>query len=567
MAVQLQRMATLWRRVTASLSPFSRACVLSLVLHAGLLWVLGLLLWLFEAPSLQPTPLVFDFVFAPAEEPHPSGTTALTTSSPTRERPTAKPSERAISGPEAINLNAPGFGAAPEPLPLRADRVRANADSPQEEFTPPAATGAGEHAEVSQPAAAPVLPDLVEPESGPAEVLLPAAVLATAPPRDLIRPRADLVPARVPMTYRQRKELYKKVKKLAENLARLHPSDSLVVWKHKGQAYEARIRRFPGRSETDLEEVVVEISTREDGYALASEVRMKRLAFSNFAQFVDYWDPRVAAHDDVLDGRFHSNTRINISASFGIQPQFRGKVTTASYEVGARGSPFLNQKSVFLGGVEFGVKEIRLPKKVLPFLDDSTLHSERTHRLSQETYITFHRDGTYTWYSKEQPDQVERRALGTHPFYILGLEKKTLHVKGVVNGQVLVYSRGKIMIDDDLTYARHPKVHPNSDDYLGLVSDKDVEIAHPSVTGPGDLLVFAAVYARGRFRVKHLYRRPTATLYLYGSLTAGSLSATEPRYATRIEFDPRLEETRPPSFPVTDRYEITEWDATWRVKP
>jgi hypothetical protein len=31
-------------------------------------------------------------------------------------------------------------------------------------------------------------------------------------------------------------------------------------------------------------------------------------------------------------------------------------------------------------------------------------------------------------------------------------------------------------------------------------------------------------------------------------------TATEPRYATGIRFDPRLESRRPPGFPVTDRY-------------
>ena len=52
---------------------------------------------------------------------------------------------------------------------------------------------------------------------------------------------------------------------------------------------------------------------------------------------------------------------------------------------------------------------------------------------------------------------------------------------------------------------------------------------------------------------------------IYGSLTAGSISATEPRYATRTEFDPRFERTRPPGFPETERYEVEGWDGQWRV--
>ncbi|MFQ5751315.1 MAG: hypothetical protein ACE5HI_04900, partial [bacterium] len=139
-------------------------------------------------------------------------------------------------------------------------------------------------------------------------------------------------------------------------------------------------------------------------------------------------------------------------------------------------------------------------------------------------------------------------------------------VKGVVKGKVLVYSPGKIIIDDDLTYARHPEIAYDADDYLGLVSDKDIEVADPAVTGPGDLYIFAAIYAKGRVRVRHLYGSGKATLYIYGSLTAGSLSATEPRYATNVRFDKRLETRRPPNFPMTERYEMMEWDGQWRVK-
>ena len=54
-------------------------------------------------------------------------------------------------------------------------------------------------------------------------------------------------------------------------------------------------------------------------------------------------------------------------------------------------------------------------------------------------------------------------------------------------------------------------------------------------------------------------------LYIYGSLTAGSITATEPRFSTRIEFDRRLETLRPPGFPVTDRFEVAFWDGPWVV--
>jgi hypothetical protein len=106
----------------------------------------------------------------------------------------------------------------------------------------------------------------------------------------------------------------------------------------------------------------------------------------------------------------------------------------------------------------------------------------------------------------------------------------------------------------------------DADDYLGLVSDKYVDIAPPDVTGPGDLVINAAIYAKRRFVVRRYRFRNEALLYIYGSLSVGSLSATEPRYYTRIRFDQRLEELRPPGFPMTNRFEVESWDTTWNVE-
>ena len=67
-----------------------------------------------------------------------------------------------------------------------------------------------------------------------------------------------------------------------------------------------------------------------------------------------------------------------------------------------------------------------------------------------------------------------------------------------MNGKVLVYAPQRIVIIDDLRYAVDPRT-PHADDYLGLVAERTVEIAEPDVTGPGDLEVFASIYARQRF--------------------------------------------------------------------
>jgi hypothetical protein len=88
-------------------------------------------------------------------------------------------------------------------------------------------------------------------------------------------------------------------------------------------------------------------------------------------------------------------------------------------------------------------------------------------------------------------------------------------------------------------------------------------IATRRVTGPGDLKIDAAVYARDRFVVTDLMTNDRATLSIFGSLSAGSISASEPRYATRIKYDQRFERTRPPGYPMANSYEVESWDGHW----
>ncbi len=396
-----------------------------------------------------------------------------------------------------------------------------------------------------------------------ASVFVPPSV--KLPRIDFAEPK--LLPAKIPLSERQEKTLLEQVTKLTEKLSERQLPDTTLVFRNRNQKFEIQIKYLPAKSNTELEEVLFDITTQENGKILSTQVRTRRLAFSNFAQLVDYWDPLVAVHDDVFEGRFHSNYTFAISRSKGIGPQFHGKVTTAAYDVKTNGDfPIIDQNSIFLGGIETGVKQIRLPKNFSPISDQSNLSHEKIHVLNEESWITFQQDGSYTWKSKTSPAVEHRKKIPAKSFFIVGNKGAKIHVKGAVNGKVLVYSANDVIIDNDLFYAHPPNKFSNSDDYLGLVSEKNIEIAHPSITGSGDLYVYAAIYARGWFRIPNLYGSGKAILYIYGSLSAGSLTATEPRYATHIRFDKRLETQRPPNFPVTERYEIVDWDKKWEIK-
>ena len=336
-----------------------------------------------------------------------------------------------------------------------------------------------------------------------------------------------------------------------------------LSWEHDGRTYSARITRDEAGDNMGMDQMIVEVSTERDGRRWSTQMRMQRLAFSSFAQFVDRWDPNVQIHDDVIDGRFHSNSEVFISRSGGVQPTFHGKVTTARRVNTSNSERFVRREEVFLGGLETRVKRIRLPQQFVALDEIDDVPGERVHRFAADAEISFHDDGSFSWAYLRGEMSGHRIRLSDDPHYLLGDRGVSLRVSGSVNGKVLVYAPNDIVIGDDLLYAGDPRLDPDSDDFIGLVADRNVTVAEPRITGPGDLTVHAAILAKRRFLVRNYSSRRAGTLHVFGSVAAGSLSATEPRFRTRLEFDPRLGEARPPGFPVTDRYEVVEWDEAW----
>jgi hypothetical protein len=335
-------------------------------------------------------------------------------------------------------------------------------------------------------------------------------------------------------------------------------------WQHEGRPYRAEFARRRARGGMGLEQVVVTVHSEYNGSPVSTEMFMTRLAFSHFAQFVDRWDPSVQIHDDEIDGRFHSNSEIFVDRSNGIQPTFHGKVTTARGVNTSRSGRRIRRNEIFLGGLETRTPRIALPRELLSGDDRNSDSNWHLHEVERDSRIAFYADGSYTLIDLDEPTAAQHRQLGDGPNYLIATDKTVLHVGGVLNGQVLVYSPEGIVIEGDLTYAADPDL-ASADDYLGLASDRSVTIAGPDVTGPGDLHVHAAIYARSRFAVRGFRSRGQGTLFIHGSVTAGSVSATEPRYRTKLGFDKRFEHTRPPGFPMTDRYELSEWDGAWHA--
>ncbi|MET0988412.1 MAG: hypothetical protein ABW034_23680, partial [Steroidobacteraceae bacterium] len=312
-----------------------------------------------------------------------------------------------------------------------------------------------------------------------------------------------------------------------------------------------------------LDRVIAEVSAEDRGQQLKTRIKLKRLAFSSYTQMVDRWDPMVQLHDDEIDGRSHINSQFNLMYDRRTAPKFLGKVTTAARTFNTESVGRRREKDIFRGGIETRAGRIALPEKSHPFAWAPRDENARIHEIANDARIRFFADGSYTWLDLATRQSQYRNEPTEQPVYFIAARGATLYVKGVVSGKVLIYSPDRIIVEGNLTYAHDPRADPGSRDYLGLVSDRSVQLASHGVTGPGDISIHAAIFARRSFIVTDIDHPHAGTLRIYGSLSAGTLSATEPRYATKIEYDRRFEERRPPGFPSTNQFAVEEWTGAW----
>jgi hypothetical protein len=219
---------------------------------------------------------------------------------------------------------------------------------------------------------------------------------------------------------------------------------------------------------------------------------------------------------------------------------------------------------MFREGVETRADRISLAVEMDPLAWVERDPDARVHQLTIDTQIRFFKDGSYGWGDSRLEAPQHRDDASSRAVYFVASRGVTLFVQGTVAGKFLLYSPQRIVVEDSLTYAHDPRVEPESDDYLGLVCDRNIEIAPPDVTGPGDVEVHAALFARRRFVITDIdHRGPAATLRILGSLAAGSVTASEPRYAMKVVYDERFERTRPPGFPSANRFAVDNWDGHW----
>ena len=363
------------------------------------------------------------------------------------------------------------------------------------------------------------------------------------------------------MPQAEKSALVKRLARLAEELAQTPRAQ--VKWEQNGKQYTAAMVLERAKNGLELDRVIAEISAEDRGKQLTTQIKLKRLPFSHFTQVIDRWDPMVQLHDDEIVGRLHINSQFKLLYDRRTAPRFLGKVTTAASSFNAQSNARRHEADIFQGGIETRAGRIALPEEVQPFAWAPRDGNARIHEFENDTRIRFFADGRYTWRDRKAQTAQHRNGPSDQHVYFIAARGATLYVQGVVSGKVLIYSPHRIIVEGSLTYAHDPRHAQDSRDYLGLVCDRNIEIAPPHVTGAGDLDIHAAIFAGRRFLVRTIDHRRSATLRIYGSLAAGTMSASEPRYAMKIEYDSRLEELRPPGFPSTNRFAAEDWDGLW----
>lgn len=357
----------------------------------------------------------------------------------------------------------------------------------------------------------------------------------------------------------------KRIERLAAELAETPRAH--VTWQQDGRRYHAELVLEPARNSLEPERAIAEIRAEDQGRQLRTRISLKRLPFSHFAKVIDRWDRMVQLHDDEIVGRVHINSRFNVLQDSQAAPRLLGKVTTAAGGVNMERRGRGRDSDIFREGIQTRAGRIRFPKQQRSFEEGKQDADARVHELAGDTRIRFLGAGGYSWRDHESGAWQHGSWPAGQSVYFMAAPGATVRLQGIVSGRVLVYSPELIVVEGDITYARDPRSDPDSDDFLGLVCDGDIEVAPPDVTGPGDLHIQAALFAKRRILVTKSGHRRSATLNILGSLAAGTLSESEPRYATKVEYDWRFERLRPPEFPSTDRFEAEDWDGEWTEVP
>lgn len=290
------------------------------------------------------------------------------------------------------------------------------------------------------------------------------------------------------------------------------------------------------------------------------------MPFSKYFWFTDHEAGVYWITGDTVEGPVHTNGVFRTNG----KPVFYGKVSAGGGIAPPPWAP--GSKAEFNGGWEIG-ETIEIPTDMSTLVNAATVGNGgapvNTKSIYNEpTNFEFLDDGTVIRsVGGDPPDTVAITDIA--PTGVIYATDE-VRVKGVLNGQLTIYTEDNIWIDDDIVYADDPNTNPNSDDILGLVSGNHVIISENSQNN-NDVNIQAAIMAlTGSFTAQNYGGRPiSGVITLTGSVAqkdrggVGKFStwtgSITHGFLKKYKYDDRLAEMSSPYFPFVRVLRLVHW--------
>ena len=236
---------------------------------------------------------------------------------------------------------------------------------------------------------------------------------------------------------------------------------------------------------------------------------------------------------------------------------------------------------VFQQGLTFGVEPTTMPHSAGSlragaadsanggvYLTGNTtvaLNSDGTMNLTNSAYcVAYDKHGHCT---QTCSSTCNNRALPTNG--ALFVNNGTLTISGTLHGRLTVGASGDVIIPANIAYSSDPRVHPESTDTMGIISEADVTISSGAST---NLEIDSCVMALSTsFMLNNWSQGPAkGTLTVFGGIIQderGPVGTFNPGtgqklsgYSKNYTYDTRLLAAPPPFMPTTGDYLILSWE-------
>ncbi len=309
-----------------------------------------------------------------------------------------------------------------------------------------------------------------------------------------------------------------------------------------------------------------------------SRVLTNYLQVDNFARYIWFTDSETFSGmnvwfwtQDRLDGETCTNTHFNIFRS----PVFEGKVGQVDnyiryYNNGhninlvetTSNAPY--DTPDFQQGVDFGQELTVMPAQA------SSLRVAATAgglALSGNSTVVLKSNGTMDVTNSAKGWNNHNMALpGNGALFVTN---GNLIISGTLNGRLTVGSNRDVVVPSNLIYADDPRVNPNSDDVLGIISERNAlidDVAPMNVEVDGVIMALNTSFMRENYASGP----PKGTLTVYGGIIQdqrgpvgtfnGATGQKLSGYSKDYSYDPRLLSSPPPYMPTTGDYVTLSWE-------